>query len=777
MFSRLTHHLISLVLLALVAQTCFAQAERRSNLGYFEAGSYPVHSLLRSTFYDHLEQILPEGYHFTRIPQGFRSAEWKRDQCRTMAGELAKVDEIDLMIAMGPWVVHDLLAAGFSKPILAMHQFDPQAEGLVDSRGRPIVDNLTVHIDPGRMVGDLRVLSLLVDVKRLAFLYFPSADESDLVVKKVSDIGEKLGFEVVTAEGYDIFDAYAFFKSFKNLEGSFDAIYLPPLWGLEGSQVDDFLELVSDSRVPAFTSEGKSILDKGAFATNSYYSAISEARFQATKAVRIMQGESPADLPVMFRGGPGLAVNNATALKCGINLPMDVLSDFHVIEAPPPESAPFYTINDAVNRAVTQNPGFLSFYDAAEAAAQAARQAYSELLPHLYGAAGLSYVDNNYVHNYRDLISNEQYSASLNFEQTLSMETIRSIEVATQQRRMAEMDLKQAQLDLELAVSLAYLNYLRASEILSVQVKNRSLIEHNLEMAWARNQTAGADTLDVIRLESERYQATLRVTEARSELKVARILLNRLFNMPGEAELVLDAAPFSESLFWDNEGRIYPRLKDLPSQRELQTALVARALTDHPAVGSSDLNVSIRRQLLSQNSARYYPKLGLRASLDYSDWLENEVGFEEQHTTWTISGFLRIPFLLGMDRPRERARLKAQLSEAEYLKDETGLHVMQAVQTELQGLIGATSNVTPAHQSRRQATQALEMVVVGYGSGDRTLLELLDAQSNVHRTETVAILARYNYFEAMARLVHAVGWTVHDDYSSFLEKFHERTQN
>ena len=130
-----------------------------------------------------------------------------------------------------------------------------------------------------------------------------------------------------------------------------------------------------------------------------------------------------------------------------------------------------------------------------------------------------------------------------------------------------------------------------------------------------------------------------------------------------------------------------------------------------------------------------------------------------------------------MDRPRERSRLKAELSEAEYLKDETGLQVMQTVRTSLQQLISASGRMTPAYLSRRQATQALDLVVPEYSAGSRTLLELLDAQKNVLHTETAAITTRYSYHEAMARLVHAVGWTVHDDYSSFLEEFQRRTQN
>ncbi len=765
-------------LLVLLSSAAVAQSKTTFNIGYFEAGPNPEQALLRAEFYNQLGQVLPDGYKFVTIPQGFRSADWKRDDCRRMAKELVREKDIDILIAVGPWVVNDLIEAGFDKPIIAMHQFNPQAEGLLDANGHPVIPNLTVHEQPGKVVDDLRVLTGLVDVKRLGLLFFPSGDEKERVIAEISAVGEKLGFEVVTADEYDNYGTYAFFKSYHSLPKDIDAIYLGPLAGLRTSNMASFLQLASDAGTPAFAYEGKMALEKGAFATASFFSALSEARFNAHKAVRIMLGENPSDLPVSFRGGLGLAVNNYVAIKCGINLPEEVLSDFYVIEAPNSEDAPYFTLADAVDRAVTQNPGYLAQYDALEAAAQAAGQARSDYLPQVYSTTRLSYVDNNTTNNYHDFVSNEQYNTSINLDQTVfSLETLKSIKVAARQWELQNVNLSQAQLDLEFAVSMAYLNYLRAQEILKACLTNRTMIEHSLELALAMRKTGDGDTLDVIRLEDERYQATTRVVDARAEVQIAKVMLNSLFNLPGDRELVLDSLKFSEEALWTVESTFYPLIKNKPAQEKFKQSMVSQALNGNPASRSFDVRINIQKQLLAKNSARYYPTVGFNANLNFSNWLEDSPTFEEKGTTWGIGGFLHLPIFTGTDRMRERGKLKAGLSELEYRKDDTSLKIMRDVQTQVNRLISATSQMVPAFQSRKRANQVMNMVVPEYGSGDRTLWYLLDAQSNMLRAEIAAIQSRYDYWEAIAKLVHAMGWTAHDDYSDFLDQFGLRVKN
>jgi len=753
-------------------------AKKSFNIGYFEAGRYEAHSLVRTEFYSQLKQIIPDGYEFVTIPEGFRSAGWLRDSCRIMAKQLANEPSIDIMIAMGPWVVYDLLQAGFDRPIIAMHQFDPGLEGLLDETGRPVASNLTVQRRPVGLREELTILSRLLDIKRLGVLCFPSNGELDSVISEFAAIGEQLGFEVVSAEGYNIYGTFAYFKSFNELDKDIDALYLAPLWALETSAIEQFFEQIGRARIPTFTSEGKLLIEKGAFATASYYSALSEARFNAFKAVRIMQGIRPQDLPISYQGGLGLAVNNGTALKCGIELPENVLSDFQVIEAPPSGDVTYFTLDDAINRAYTMNPGFMADGEAVTAAAQAARQAYSDYLPHLQSTTRIAHLDDNLVHNYRDVVSSDYYRSSLQLEQRLfSLETIRDIQAASTRREMAGIEFLRAQLDLELAVSLAYLNYLRARDILNALVSNRSIIEHNLELAMVRAQIGDGDTLDVVRLEDERYQATLRIVDARADINIARVTLNALFNLPGNEPLQLDSVTFTEESFLTSESRLYDRLKDQTTRLEMEERLVAQALALNPAAGDIRARIDLQKDLLSKNSARFWPSLSLNASLDFSDYLEESPTFTEERTTWSVSGILRLPLFLGSDRFRERSRLRAELNEMEYRQDEVSLEIMRDIRAGFHSLVAAVTRITPSLQSRRRAQQVLNTVVSGYGADEYDLIDLLDVQANALEAELTAIISRYAYYESVAKLVHSAGWTVHDEYSNFLEQFHLRELN
>lgn len=767
-----------LALMAAIATTSTAQTKRTFNIGYFEAGPYAVHSILRNELYSQLRQIIPEEYDFATVPFGFRSAGWKRDTCRMMAEQLVYEKSVDIIIAVGPWVVNDLLEAGYERPIIAMHQFDPDAEGLLDARGRPIADNLTVHHRPNKLAKDFTFLSRLLDVKRLGFLYFPSADEADEVLHKAQLIGERLGFEVVTAEGYDNYGTYAYFKSFKALPSDIDAVYLAPLWGIQTDNLGHFLTMLGDNRKPGITSEGKVVLEKGAFATCSMYSLVSEAKFSADKIVEIMRGATPADLPVTFESGLALAVNNATAQKCGVDLSEEVLSDFYVIEAPISNQAGYYTLNDAINRAMNQNPGYQAQVEALEAAAKAVGQAYSDYLPHLYSTTRVAHVDDNFTRNLRGLVSNDVYETSLNLEQHIfSLETIRGIQLGSRRRDLESVNLIQAQLDLEFAVSLAYLNYLRCRETLGVLRANRALIEHNLELALSNVQLGAGDSLDIIRLEDERYQGTVRVADAKADLRVAAVTLNALFNMPGNEVFALDTLSFSSDYFYAGEQDLYSQLTGQSTRQGIENKLMAQALTVNPATREIDTRIDIQKARLAGNSARFYPSVGLKASLSFSDWLEETPSFEEENTTWSIAGVFNLPIFLGSDRFRERARLKAELSELEYRRDDINLSIMRRIQTSLHRLVGTASKITSSAQSVKRARQLLDVVVPAYGAGTKSLIDLLDAHSNSVESELAAINTRYNYYQTMAELVHAAGWAVHDDYSSFVEKFHQQLED
>ncbi len=753
-----------------------AQPAKRFRLGYFEGGAYPVNSILREEFIRQLKLVLPEGYEFVFVPEGYRSAGWKRDSCRDMARQLVKVASIDIVIAVGPWVVEDLLEAGFTKPILAMHQFAPVAQGLVGDDNRPVAPNLTVHVRPGKVGDDLRVLTKILEVKRLGVLYFPSGDEAEKVISAIASLGEKLGFEVVTAEGFDNYGTYAFFKAYYQLDKKIDALYLPPLWGIDAIRVQAFFQMLARDRIPAFTYEAKDLVESGAFASGAAYSIVSEARYNALKAARIMQGELPANLPLEFRSGTALALNEQTAQQCQIALLTEIVNDAYLVAAPVPETVSHYTLPEAVERALSYNPGYLSRYDALEATAQAAKQAFSAYLPQVVAGMSATHLDDNTVANSGGRFESDRYRSTLLLHQTIfSVEAIKTIQVAAKRRNLEKINLRQARLDLELAVTAAYLNYLGARELLKTQLHYRTLVDRNLEIAGTRLLLERGDQIDLLRWKDERHQATSRVINARKNLQVATVLLNVLFNLPGNSPFVLDRNLFSKRRFVSDYNMLRSQASTADDQVRLQDFAVDKALDQNPFLRSYDVDIAIQRDLLSKSTARYYPTLDFRASLNYSDELvDNPPVFTEENTTWSLWGGLTLPIFLGTDRIRERAKLKARLNQVEFEKDAASLKVMGKVRSGMYDLVAQGSNGLRAERSAELAGENLKLVSKKYEAGKKGLIDLLDALDNAHDAEESSIVARYNFYLSMACLVHDIGWSPSEGNETFREVFNRQ---
>ncbi len=750
-----------------------AQQPKRINVGYFEAGKYSVHSILRDEYFKQLEQILPEEYLMVTVPEGYRSAEWKRETCRDMAKQLSRIKHLDMVIAVGPWVVHDLLQAGFDKPILAMHQFNPYAENLLDSLGKPIAENLTVSQRQGKIFNDLTVLSKLKTIRRLGLLYFPSTDEKEKIYNQFRSIGERLGMEIVIGEGDDNFGTYAFFKAFHNLGKRVDAVYLGPMWGMDEIKISEFFKMLNQKRIPTFTYEGNILIDKGAFATNDYFGLITEARFNAVKTIDILQGKTPSSLPVILHTNNSLAVNLQSAAECHIDIPDEIINNFYTIESKPSEETSYYTLTDAVNRALMQNSGYLAETDALRAATHEAGRSKSEYMPQLYGKASYNYFSDETAANSYGVYDNKQFHSSLNLNQKVfSLETKNKIKLANNRKKYQKHNLIQTQLDLELGVALAYIEFLHNTEVVRVLMNNRKLTEINLELARAKNIYSDSDSLDIIRIENERYRNSLTIIEARGKLRNSRVKLNRLFNLPGDEPFELDRNFLSTQNMFIKESSFWERIKKSNNQKKISDKLLSYSLSNNPQIYQLETEIRIQNDLLNINKTRYFPEIGLKASLNYDDRLKKTSLYQEEKTTWEVGTYLSWPLFLGGDRGKTKNQFSAQLSEAEYQKDELSLQIMQQVQTEFNRLVASGNKLNPAYQSKQKANSALEIGLVRFTSDKISARDLLELQNLTLSADLTFINSRFEYYKSMARLINTAGVITGDNYSNFIEEFH-----
>ncbi len=753
---------------------------QKVKIGFFEGGNSPTHALLRSEYKRVLKQILPEEYKIQYTPNGFKTALWNRDTCRTMAMELSNSNDVDIIVCFGPWVVEELIEAGCKKPIIAIHRIHPIEEKLINQNNQPIVENLTFQFKPNKIQDDILAFYDIYQFKKLGVLLFPTGDERNNIIKEIEIIGEKVGFEVYSAEGNNNVGTFAFFKSFNELnKKEIDALYLFPLWGLDVVQLGEFLKLVNSQQIPSFTYEGNNPVQRGAMASNGTLSFITDAKFNAYKTVQIIRGKSPSELETIFPERSVLVINEKTATTCNIELDRKFYYNSDILTPPPSEEINPISLIDAVSLALAQNPGYLAKYDALEAANHAARQASTDFYPKIDLGLSAFHIDDNSVNNSHNWYDNNGYDATITYDQQLfSLESIKKAKAIAFEKDLTELDLNQAKLDLELATTKAYLDYLKTQEIYALTKQNREHINLYYEIARLNSVLNNADTADIFRWDNEWYNASADVIDSRFNFLKAQLVFRTLLNLPPEYEITLDTSLFTTENMLGEYRQIYNYTGTKTEQIFLQDYLYKIASSLHPEKQSMNVRINLVSTLLEKNKARYYPKAGVRTSFTYADRLNDDFpGIEEKHNSWSILGYLKLPLFSGFDRSREKAKLKAKLSETEYLRDAKSLEIMNAIFNNFYDMLSNSDQMPSAHRSHKKSRIVLQIAVENYESEIISYIELLDAQKNAYKSDNRMINYRYNYFNSLANLVNVIGLSMSDRLMGFNQLFIEQLEN
>ncbi len=744
---------------ALAAAPCWGDT---FTVGFFEGGASPAHAEFRDRFRSQLRHMTPPGTDLRYSPTGFKSAEWTRETSQAMAREFVQDEAIDLVVALGPWTVEDLLAAGFDRPIVAALRYNPLFEGLIDDRGRPIAGNLTVRLRPNKLVSDISYLTSLAPVKRLGVLSFPSDRESEKLLAAIRNFGDQAGFEVVTAEGYDRNGTYAFFKAYNQLAGKIDALYLTPLSGFNSDKIRQFYSMAGRDRVPSFSSEGRYHSTRGALAAGSLESSLVKAHYHVWKVVRIIEGATPADLPTTFNDDPGLVINETTARQLGMDIRSERRYDIEVLEAPKPEDVERLTVIDAVNTGLAQSPDYQSRYSALSAAEQAVSEARSGYLPQVSLTARGDHFDPNAVHN-DDRYRADRIAAGIRLEQNLFAPKVGGdIEHASLSREATANDLRQAGLDLERGVTLAFLEVVQAEQILGVlrthkvQVRDcANLIELRLDLG-----ETGAD--QVWRMESEWLDALQSVRAAEAELNIARINLNTLMGRPGDYPFVADWQHFTDSRFFRNEAALNKVVRFPNGRDDLVATLVDLTLANNPRLAKTSLGLDLGRRALARNRAGIWPTIGLSARVGMTKERAEVEGFKERNSSWSVGVGLELPLFLGGRRFKEQNRLQAQLDMLEYRRDQATVEVASRIRVAVEAMLSRCEEFPIAARSAELADQYYPDIQNRFGSGSATIVEMIDAVHHDRDASINAIRTQIDFFSQLVELGHTVGLSANE---------------
>ncbi len=280
----------------------------------------------------------------------------------------------------------------------------------------------------------------------------------------------------------------------------------------------------------------------------------------------------------------------------------------------------------------------------------------------------------------------------------------------------------------------AYLDVLRDTAILRLRRNNLNVLSEQLRSTQARFDVGELTRTDVA-------QARARRSGALSELNSAR------------ANLATSRAVFRQNVGHAPGSLRYPRSVSSRLPRSKKAAYRI-AMNEHPAILAAMYTEESARHGIKVTKGELYPIVSVVG--DYSR-RKNPSSITRRTTSASITGRITVPLYQGgtvYSRLRQAKHTHAQ----RYLElDKMRAAVRASVSSAWEGLMAARAQITSAKQQVRAGRIALEGVRQEAKVGQRTTLDVLNAQQELLDARVSLVLVERNATVAAYSLLSATG--------------------
>lgn len=212
-------------------------------------------------------------------------------------------------------------------PIVFSGVTDPVATGLVTDLNHP-GGNITGTSDKWPFEAQINAyFKLFPKTKKIGMLYTKGDDVSKIGVDALTELSQKLGFELKLSPVSQAADVY---PSAVSLYKDVDVIYT----GIDHlilENLDGLVKASRESKKPIFGGESGSVEKGGVLALSINMTSFGD--LTADSVARVLNGEKPGDIPVRVVSDGDLLINKQAAIKFGLDLDALQKSGAKIIES------------------------------------------------------------------------------------------------------------------------------------------------------------------------------------------------------------------------------------------------------------------------------------------------------------------------------------------------------------------------------------------------------------------------------------------------------------
>ena len=304
----------------------------------------------------------------------------------------------------------------------------------------------------------------------------------------------------------------------------------------------------------------------------------------------------------------------------------------------------------------------------------------------------------------------------------------------------AEAELAIARQDLILRTTQTYFDVLAAEDNLEFSKTEKAAIAGQRELA-ERNFTVGNATIVDVHEARSRYDlAAAQEVTADNNLKVKQEALTTVINAP---------AP--------SIARLAPNLQlQSPDPQNMQFWAKA-ALDQNPRIKVQEQLLNIANEEVSRSRAGHYPTLDFVASHNYTKSGNVYVPGIAEYSSNQVGLQVQVPLFSGGGTQSKVRESLAREDQTRQGLEQTKRQTIQQAREAYLAVTGGVAQVKALEQAQVSTRKALESTQLGYETGVRTGVDVLNAQRDLYRTQRDLAQARYTYLLSRLRLKNAAG--------------------
>lgn len=649
----------------------------------------------------------------------------------------------------------------YPKPTIASIVLDAQLQGLTKTdQGSSGIDNFTYIESP-------------FDIKRDLNLLYEIYPFDHLEVISDNQVGENVAFlkQLFTKylDGKSVkVDQLLYNDNFEEHlvtnEGEKKAVYALPYFGKDTSRVNSVFQFINENKIPSAALFGEPYLEAGAMVGYETTDNLQKIpRRIALTVMKIIEGEQAADLSVeMQTFGENLMINMETARQIGIYPSFDIMAEATLIKLDDVQTDNVLTLQKAIAHALQNNLNIKIEEADVGIADLEIDVARSDLYPQVDVSSLFSVTDELTAFSRQGAQGRANWLLSGSLSQVVFSEPLlANIAIQKMLKASEEQQLLQAQLDVVIDVTNAYMNILFAKNNLNIQQQNVERNKENYDISKAKEAIGYIGVSDINRWEAELANANIELNNAFASLRQAKFQLNQLLDRPINEAIKTTETTIEESKLIFADQRMV-LINDYGSLDKLSNFLVDYSKESLPELAQIDLGIKVQERLqLSRERALYLPSLAVTGSanrvLSRYDIPEGLPSVDKA-TTWDIGLGLSYPIFQGMRRKKLVEQSKISVIQLQHTQKNTENQLELLIRANLENVAASFSRMQLAETASEASQKNFVIIQDAYSAGQSNVTTVIDAQNNALASELTAINAVYIFIQDFLNLERSIGY-------------------